>query len=271
MLIFPAIDLRDGGCVRLAQGDFSRQTDYAVTPHDQAESYANAGCQWVHVVDLDGARLGRPVHVDAVDSILALGRLKVQLGGGIRDEETARFWLNKGVERIVIGTAALRDAEFLKRLAQQWPGRIALGLDARDGKVATDGWKKTSRHRAVDIARKFDALELAAIIYTDIARDGVKAGPDVQGTAALADMTTTPIIASGGVRHLEDVQDLADVTPPLGGAIIGRALYEGDIDLRAAVRITATPSPKNASSKDKDISSKNTPSKNTPLKRDTSC
>ncbi len=235
MLIFPAIDIRAGACVRLAQGDFDRQTSYRVTPVEQAQIYAKAGCAWVHMVDLDGARTGRAVNAAPIRDVVGQGLLKVQLGGGIRSLDRARFWLDHGVARIVLGTAALHDPDMVRILARQWPGRIALGIDARRDKVAVEGWEVTSDQSPLDVARRFDDLGLGAVIYTDIGRDGVAKGPDIDGTARLVDMLATPVIASGGVRDRDDVAALAASNPCPAGVIIGRALYEGGITAAAAL------------------------------------
>lgn len=239
MLIIPAIDLKDGQCVRLLRGDMDAATVFGSDPAAQARAFEAAGCRWLHVVDLNGAFAGRPVNAAAVEAILAAVTVPAQLGGGVRDRATIDAWLARGVARVILGTAALRDPELVRAAAAAHPGRIAVGIDARGGRVAVEGWAETSDATAVDLARRFEDAGVAAIVYTDIDRDGAMAGPNVEATAALARAVAIPVIASGGVASLDDLRALRDCGAPLDGAISGRALYEGRIDLAAAVALLA--------------------------------
>ena len=237
MILYPAIDLKEGRCVRLLRGDMATATVFANDPAAQARAFVEAGCEWLHLVDLDGAFAGRPTNRAAVESILAAVTIPVQLGGGIRDRATIDGWLERGVARVILGTIALRDPDLVRAAAKAHPGRIAVGIDARDGRVAIEGWAETSATTATDLARRFEDAGVAAIIYTDIDRDGAMAGPNVEATAALAQAVTIPVIASGGIASLDDLKALKASGAPLNGAISGRALYEGRIDLAAAVRL----------------------------------
>ncbi|HJO97492.1 MAG: 1-(5-phosphoribosyl)-5-[(5-phosphoribosylamino)methylideneamino]imidazole-4-carboxamide isomerase [Rhodospirillales bacterium] len=238
MIFFPAIDLKDGQCVRLLQGDMDRATVFGDDPAGQARAFAEAGCEWLHVVDLNGAFAARPVNGAAVDAILAAVHIPLQLGGGIRDLETITGWLEKGIRRVILGTAALRDRELVKTACRRFPERIAVGIDARDGMVAVEGWAETSETTVHDLAARFEDAGVAAIIYTDIGRDGVMAGPDIEATMALAEAVSIPIIASGGVSSTADLVALKDAGGTLlEGVISGRALYEGKIDAAAAVAL----------------------------------
>lgn len=238
MILFPAIDLKGGQCVRLEQGDMARATVFNTDPAAQAQSFAAQGFAYLHVVDLDGAFAGRPVNAQAVESMLAAVTMPVQLGGGIRDLATIEGWLDKGVARVIIGTAAVRDPALVKDAARRFPGRIAVGLDARDGKVAVEGWAETSQVTALDIARRFEDAGVAAIIFTDIARDGLLKGINWDATIALADAVSIPVIASGGLASLADVEALmAPRAQKLAGAIAGRALYDGRLDPAAALQL----------------------------------
>jgi len=237
MILYPAIDLKEGRCVRLLRGDMATATVFADDPAAQARAFVDAGCEWLHLVDLDGAFAGRPTNRAAVESILAAVTIPVQLGGGIRDRATIDGWLERGVARVILGTIALRDPDLVRAAAKAHPGRIAVGIDARDGRVAVEGWAETSATTATDLARRFEDAGVAAIIYTDIDRDGAMAGPNVEATAALAQAVTIPVIASGGISSLDDLKALKASGAPLNGAISGRALYEGRIDLAAAVRL----------------------------------
>jgi phosphoribosylformimino-5-aminoimidazole carboxamide ribotide isomerase len=233
MQVIPAIDLRGGLCVRLRQGDYDRETVFGDDPAAMAARWESQGAARIHLVDLDGAKAGRPVNVEPVRAIIRTVSVPCQLGGGVRDEATIAAWLEAGVDRVVVGTQALRDPDWFRDMARAYPGRLALGLDARDGKVATDGWLETSDVAAPDLAEQFDDLPLAAIIYTDLARDGTLEGPNLESTAALCRRVKTPVIASGGVGELADVERLA--TLPVAGCIVGRALYEGKFTLSDAV------------------------------------
>ncbi len=240
MKLYPAIDLKDGDCVRLYKGEMSEATVFNNNPMAQALSFESAGAQWLHVVDLNGAFAGTPVNGDAVSEILAGIAIPVQLGGGIRDMATVEMWLTKGLRRVILGTAAVKDPEFVKEAARSFPDQVAVGIDARDGMVATDGWAEATEINATELAQKFEDAGVAAIIYTDINRDGAMQGPNVEATAALAHAVSIPVIASGGVSSLADLKALKDCGAPLDGAISGRALYDGEIDLAAAVALLAT-------------------------------
>jgi phosphoribosylformimino-5-aminoimidazole carboxamide ribotide isomerase len=234
MQVIPAIDLRGGRCVRLVQGDYDRETIFGDDPAEMAARWVAEGATRLHLVDLDGAKAGRPVNVDAVRSILAsVGDVPCQIGGGIRDDETADEWLRAGIERVIVGTQALKDPAWFRALVEKHPRRVVLGLDARDGRVATDGWLDVSNVVAVSLAEQFDDLPLAAVVYTDIARDGMLDGPNLAATGALAARLKAPVIASGGVGSLADLARLA--TLPIAGCIVGRALYEGRFTLRDAL------------------------------------
>lgn len=237
MILYPAIDLKDGNCVRLLRGEMDEATVFNTSPAAQAKAFRDAGCEWLHVVDLNGAFAGKPVNGEAVDGILAaMGDIPVQLGGGIRDMATIDQWLDRGIRRVILGTVALRDPALVKEACKRHPGRIAVGIDARDGYVAVEGWAETSSVTALDLALKFEDAGVAAIIFTDIARDGAMAGPNVEATAALAAKISTPVIASGGVSSLDDLRALKAVEQTgLDGVISGRALYDGRIDLKSAL------------------------------------
>ncbi|MGH8733172.1 MAG: 1-(5-phosphoribosyl)-5-[(5-phosphoribosylamino)methylideneamino]imidazole-4-carboxamide isomerase [Burkholderiales bacterium] len=242
MILFPAIDLKDGLAVRLEQGDMARATVFNRDPAKQAHAFETQGFRHLHVVDLDGAFAGKPMNAAAVDRILETISIPIQLGGGIRDPATVEAWLDKGVTRVIIGTAAVRDPALVKEAARDFPGCIAVGIDALDGKVAVEGWAETSEVTVLDIARRFEDAGVAAIIYTDIARDGLLQGLNLDATIALAEAINTPVIASGGLASIEDVkQMLAPRAKKLGGAIAGRALYDGRLDLGAALALAAEP------------------------------
>ena len=238
MILFAAIDLKDGVCVRLEQGDMARATVFNLDPSAQAASFAAQGFEYLHVVDLDGAFAGRPVNAHAVEAMLKKITLPVQLGGGIRDLKTVEAWLDKGIARVIIGTAAVRDPDLVKSAARKFPGRVAVGLDARDGRVAVEGWAATSEVTALDIAQRFEDAGVAAIIFTDIARDGLLKGLNLEATIALADRISIPVIASGGFASIDDVKALLDpAARKLAGAIVGRALYDGRLDPAAALKL----------------------------------
>jgi phosphoribosylformimino-5-aminoimidazole carboxamide ribotide isomerase len=234
MEIIPAIDLRGGRCVRLRQGDFDQETVFGHDPAESAACWEAEGASRIHVVDLDGARSGWPVNVESVRRIVQTVKIPCQLGGGLRDEATIAVWLEAGVDRLVVGTMALREPEWFSHMARAYPGRLLLGLDAREGRVAAQGWLELSTAPALDLARKFDRLPLAGIIYTDIARDGTLEGPNLEGIAALLSTVETPVIASGGIGDLGDLERLGAL--PLAGCIVGRALYEGRFTLGEAIR-----------------------------------
>ena len=238
MILYPAIDLKDGQCVRLLHGEMDAATVYGDDPAAQARAFAAEGCAWLHLVDLNGAFAGRPVNAGAVEAILAAVDIPCQLGGGIRDMATVESWLSRGVARVILGTVAVEDPQLVHDAARAFPGRVAVGLDARAGKVATRGWAETTEIDATDLARRFEDAGVAAIIYTDIARDGALKGPNVPATAELARAVSAPVIASGGVSSLDDLIALRDAGP-IAGAISGRALYDGKLDLRAALAALA--------------------------------
>ena len=238
MILFPAIDLKDGLAVRLEQGDMARATVFNRDPAAQASAFAAQGFEYLHVVDLDGAFAGKPMNAGAVERILAAANIPVQLGGGIRDMATVEAWLGKGVRRVIIGTAAVRDPAFVKAAAQRHPGRVAVGLDARDGKVAVAGWAETSALAADEVARRFADAGVAAIVYTDISRDGLLKGLNLDATITLADRVAIPVIASGGLASLDDVKALlAPRARKLAGAIAGRALYDGRLNASEALAL----------------------------------
>lgn len=234
MIIYPAIDLKDGQCVRLQQGDMDRATVFNDDPAAQARAFESAGAEWIHIVDLNGAFEGRPVNADAVAAIVDAVDVPVQLGGGIRAEAGIEDWLARGVARVILGTVAVKNPDLVRSACARWPGRVALGIDARDGMVAVEGWAEISDISAEDLARQFEATGAAAIIYTDIGRDGVLAGPNIEATLALANCVDTPVIASGGVSGRGDIEALA-ASPPIAGVIVGRALYDGRVALEAAL------------------------------------
>ena len=234
MIFFPAIDLKDGQCVRLLRGDMDRATVFNDHPAAQARAFADAGCKWLHVIDLNGAFEGRPVNGDAVDAILDAVDIPIQLGGGIRDLETAALWLEKGITRIILGTAALRNPDLAAEACARFTDRVAIGVDARDGRVAVEGWAETSDVTVLDLARRFEGLA-AAIIHTDIGRDGAMQGPNIEATVQLAGAITTPVIASGGVSSMDDLVALKEAGGGvLEGVIAGRAVYDGRLDPGAA-------------------------------------
>ena len=240
MILFPAIDLKEGRCVRLVQGDMDQATVFNDDPADQALSFQNQGFSWLHLVDLDGAFAGKPINAQAVESILATTRLPVQLGGGIRTMKTVEGWISRGVKRVIIGTAAVRDPAFVRAAAATFPGQVAVGIDARDGRVAVDGWAQMSEMSAVDLGKRFEDAGVCAIIYTDIARDGILKGLNIEMTLDLARNLTIPVIASGGLASIADIEQL--LTPEcavLEGAITGRALYDGRLDPSEALALIA--------------------------------
>lgn len=238
MILFPAIDLKGGQCVRLLRGEMSAATIFNDDPAAQAKSFVAAGCRWLHVVDLDGAFAGKPMNRGAVEAIVAAAGVPVQLGGGIRDRRTIDAWLERGVARIILGTVALSAPDLVKEACRAHPGRIVVGIDARQGRVAVEGWAKESACDALDLALAFEDAGVVALVYTDIERDGALAGVNVAATAALARRLSTPVIASGGVAGLDDLRALrAHENDGIAGVICGRALYDGRIDLAAALRV----------------------------------
>jgi phosphoribosylformimino-5-aminoimidazole carboxamide ribotide isomerase len=233
MEIIPAIDLRDGKCVRLIQGQYDQQITYKDDPAEQAREFHADGARWLHVVDLDGAKAGQPVNTETIASIVKLGLLRVEVGGGLRDEDSIRQLLDMGVARAIIGTKAVSDFAWFSRMAEAFPGRIVLGLDARGAMVATHGWLQESTQSVLDFAAQADKLPLAAIIYTDIAKDGMLSGPNIERTQELAQTAQTPVIASGGVKEVADIERLNPIG--VAGVIVGRSLYEGTLTLKDAL------------------------------------
>ena len=238
MILYPAIDLKDGQCVRLLRGDMDRATVFGDDPAAQAAKFQAAGCQWLHLVDLNGAFAGTPVNATAVEAILSRVTVPCQLGGGIRDMATIEMWLSKGVARVILGTVAVENPGLVRQAARAFPGKVAVGIDARKGMVATKGWASETDVQVTDLARSFEDAGVAALIYTDIDRDGAMQGPNVAATEGLARAVTIPVIASGGVSSMGDLLALRD-TGVIAGAISGRALYDGAIDLGAAIRALA--------------------------------
>ena len=236
MILYPAIDLKDGACVRLRRGEMEDATVYATDPAAQARTFQGAGCAWLHVVDLDGAFAGRSVNHDAVAAILAVASVPVQLGGGIRDMAAVERWLTAGVTRIILGSAAVKNPILVHQACRSFPGRIAVGIDARAGFVATEGWADTSTLRATDLAARFEDAGVAAIVFTDIERDGMLAGVNIAQTLALAQSVRTPVIASGGVGGAADLHALR-TAGSIAGVIVGRAFYDGRIGIEEAVAI----------------------------------
>jgi len=240
MILFPAIDLKDGKCVRLRQGEMDRATVFNEDPASQARSFEEQGFEWLHVVDLNGAFEGQPVNAGAVQSVIDAVHIPMQLGGGIRDLDTIVTWLEKGIDRVILGTAAVRDPALVREASRDFPGCIAVGIDARDGKVAVEGWAETSEITALDLARRFEDAGVAAIIYTDIARDGVLAGLNLEAITALARAISIPVIASGGLASIDDVHALLRPEHArLEGAVAGRALYDGRLDPGEALALIA--------------------------------
>jgi phosphoribosylformimino-5-aminoimidazole carboxamide ribotide isomerase len=237
VILYPAIDLKDGRCVRLKQGDMNQSTEFAANPAQQAIAFHAQGFTHLHVVDLDGAFAGKPVNQTAVEAILAsVPAMPVQLGGGVRDMATLEGWLDKGISRVIIGTASVRDPAFVREAARTFPGKVAVGIDARDGYVAVEGWAETSTLKAGDLGRRFEDAGVAAIIYTDIARDGMLAGLNWDETIALAGSLSIPVVASGGIASMDDIDRLmSPEARSLEGAITGRALYDGRLDPAAAL------------------------------------
>ncbi|MCO4825834.1 MAG: 1-(5-phosphoribosyl)-5-[(5-phosphoribosylamino)methylideneamino]imidazole-4-carboxamide isomerase [Amylibacter sp.] len=237
MILYPAIDLKDGACVRLYKGEMDQATVFNDDPADQAQAFVDQGCDWLHLVDLNGAFAGEPVNAKPVEDILKSCKVPAQLGGGIRDMATIERWLERGLQRVILGTVAVENPSLVRAAAKLFPNHIAVGIDARGGKVATRGWAEETDVDATDLARQFEDAGVAAIIYTDINRDGAMQGPNVEATAALARAVSIPVIASGGVSSMADLQALKDCGAPLDGAISGRALYDGEINVADATAL----------------------------------
>ncbi len=237
MILYPAIDLKDGQAVRLFKGEMAQATVFNDDPAAQAEDFVRAGCEWLHLVDLNGAFAGTPVNAAPVEAILERCKVPAQLGGGIRDMATIERWLSKGLARVILGTVAVENPALVREAARAFPGQVAVGIDARKGRVATKGWAEETDVLATDLARSFEDAGVAAIIYTDINRDGAMQGPNVAETAALANAVSIPVIASGGVSSIADLEALKTCGAPLNGAISGRALYDGAIDLAEALAV----------------------------------
>ena len=235
MILYPAIDLKDGNAVRLLKGDMDKATVFNNDPAAQAMEFVEAGCEWLHLVDLNGAFAGEPVNAAPVEAILNRTKVPAQLGGGIRDMATIEMWLSKGLARVILGTVAVENPDLVREAARAFPGQVAVGIDARNERVATKGWATETDVMVTDLARSFEDAGVAAIIYTDINRDGAMQGPNIDATAALARAVTIPVIASGGVSSLTDLIALRDCGAQLNGAISGRALYDGALDLGAAL------------------------------------
>ena len=238
MILYPAIDLKDGAAVRLVRGEMDQATVFNDDPAAQAKAFEAAGCHWLHLVDLNGAFAGEPVNGAAVEAILSATNVPAQLGGGIRDMPTIEMWLKKGIARVILGTVAVENPDLVRDAAKNFPGQIAVGIDARKGRVATKGWAEETDVMVTDLAKSFEDAGVAAIIYTDIDRDGAMGGPNVQATADLARATSIPVIASGGVSSLSDLEALK-ATGVISGAISGRALYDGALDLADALQALA--------------------------------
>jgi len=237
MILYPAIDLKDGQAVRLLHGDMDKTTVFNDNPAAQALEFVAAGCEWLHLVDLNGAFAGEPVNAAPVEEILMQCQVPAQLGGGIRDMATIERWLDKGLARVILGTVAVEDPDLVREAARAFPGKVAVGIDARGGKVATKGWAEETDVDVTDLAKSFEDAGVAAIIYTDIMRDGAMKGPNIDATAALANAVSIPVIASGGVSSLDDLRALKSCGAALNGAISGRALYDGAIDLSEALAV----------------------------------
>lgn len=241
MILYPAIDLKDGNCVRLLKGEMDKATVFNDNPAAQAMAFQDAGCTYLHLVDLNGAFAGEPVNAAPVEAILKAANVPVQLGGGIRDMATIERWLSKGLERVILGTVAVENPDLVREAAREFAGHVAIGLDARNGFVATRGWAEETDIQVTDLAKMFEDAGVSAIIYTDIERDGAMQGPNVAATAGLANAVSIPVIASGGVSSMEDLQALKDCGAPLNGAISGRALYDGRIDVASATALLGAP------------------------------
>jgi phosphoribosylformimino-5-aminoimidazole carboxamide ribotide isomerase len=238
MIIFPAIDLKDGNCVRLEKGEMNRATIFNNNPADQGMKFEKQGFKWIHIVDLNGAFEGKPVNINPVKEIIKSVKIPLQLGGGIRDIATIENWLDAGVSRVILGTIALRNPEIVKQACKNFPGQIVVGVDGKGGQVAVEGWAETSEVSVVELAKKFEDAGVSAILYTDVARDGMLQGVDLSGTKLLAESVNIPVIASGGVAGIEDIKAVKDIeSSGVCGVVVGRALYDGRIDIEEALKI----------------------------------
>ncbi|MBT7485768.1 MAG: 1-(5-phosphoribosyl)-5-[(5-phosphoribosylamino)methylideneamino]imidazole-4-carboxamide isomerase [Rhodospirillales bacterium] len=238
MILFPAIDLKDGCCVRLRQGDMEQSTVFSDNPAEMAKNFEKAGCEWIHVVDLNGAFAGNSVNGEAIEAILGAVNIPIQLGGGIRTLEDMKYWLDKGVARVILGTIAIKNPELVLKVCKHYGDKIAIGIDARGGQVAVEGWAETSSMHALDLAMMFEGSGAGAIIYTDIDKDGLMEGPNIEMTEVLAQSTSTPIILSGGISSIDDLYGVYELLGPiLHGAISGRAIYDGQLDPKEAVEM----------------------------------
>ncbi|MBT3766679.1 MAG: 1-(5-phosphoribosyl)-5-[(5-phosphoribosylamino)methylideneamino]imidazole-4-carboxamide isomerase [Rhodospirillaceae bacterium] len=238
MILFPAIDLKDGCCVRLRQGDMEQATVFSDNPAEMAKNFEKAGCEWIHVVDLNGAFAGNSVNGEAIEAILGAVNIPIQLGGGIRTLEDMKYWLDKGVARVILGTIAIKNPELVLKVCKHYGDKIAIGIDARGGQVAVEGWAETSSMHALDLAMMFEGSGAGAIIYTDIDKDGLMEGPNIEMTEVLAQSTSTPIILSGGISSIDDLYGVYELLGPiLHGAISGRAIYDGQLDPKEAVEM----------------------------------
>lgn len=235
MDVLPAIDLIDGKCVRLLQGQYDKKIIYGDYPADQAKEFIDEAAKWIHVIDLDGAKAGKPMNIEAIESIVALRKLKVEVGGGIRDEESIRRLLDIGVERLIIGTRAVKEFDWFAEMCEKFPRRLVLGLDGKDSKVATDGWLQETEETIIDFAQKATSVPIAAIIYTDISKDGMLEGPNLDRTQLLVQSIDVPVVAAGGVTTVDDITHLGEIG--VAGAVIGRGLYEGTITVRDAIKV----------------------------------
>ncbi len=237
MILYPAIDIKDGKCVRLFKGDMKRETVFNNDPASQAKLFESSGCEWLHIVDLNGAFEGIPVNHIAVNEILQNIKIPVQLGGGIRSIDTIQYWINKGVSRVILGTAAIDDIRLLDHATKKFPNKIAVGIDAKNGFVATNGWAQTTSVKALELAKTLEAYEISCIVYTDIDRDGAMTGPNITQTEILANSVDIPVIASGGISSLEDIKSLTQSNAKLNGVISGRALYDKIFTVHDAINL----------------------------------
>jgi phosphoribosylformimino-5-aminoimidazole carboxamide ribotide isomerase len=237
MQFYPAIDLKDGQCVRLYKGEMSQATVFNDSPAQQAKQFEDVGCKWLHIVDLNGAFAGEPVNGDAVRAILQETNLSTQLGGGIRSLATIEYWLSQGISRVILGTVAVKNPDLVREAAKKFPGQVAVGIDARDGKVAVEGWAEETEMMVTDLAGSFEDAGICAIIYTDINRDGAMQGVNVEATADLANAVNIPVIASGGVSSLDDLRALKTCGAPIEGVISGRAIYDGSLSIEKAITV----------------------------------